>query len=143
MPKPSHCLQQAAALAVGDGRICLVTSSSGKRWILPKGAIEPGHSSVDTAVREAWEEAGVRGDVLDEPLGCYRTIKCGQACLVTVYGIVVTDVSDRWPERNRRRRRWATPERAIRYLDVPAVQQVITEAFASGGALASLALRAG
>ena len=104
MPEPSHALRQSAALAVRDGRVCLVTSSSGKRWILPKGMIEPGDSPTDAAAREAWEEAGVRGAMLPEPLGCYRTTKWDQPCLVTVYGLVVDDVSDRWPERNRRQR---------------------------------------
>lgn len=39
-----------------------VTAQPGKAglWNLPSGTVEPGENPQDTAVREAWEEAGVR-----------------------------------------------------------------------------------
>jgi 8-oxo-dGTP pyrophosphatase MutT (NUDIX family) len=134
MTDPSHCLRQAAALAVRDGRVCLVTSSSGRRWILPKGMIEPGQTEAEAAVSEAWEEAGVAGEVLREPLGTYRTAKWGQTCVVVVYGIAVGEAAERWPEADRRQRRWVSPERAAARLDIPALQEILRSAFAEGGA---------
>ena len=44
-------IQQAAVLAMRNGRICLITSSSGRRWLLPKGHLEPGHKLRETARR--------------------------------------------------------------------------------------------
>ena len=42
MPLPDRVIRQAAALPVRDGMVCLVTSRNGKRWVAPKGCMEPG-----------------------------------------------------------------------------------------------------
>ncbi len=133
MTAPNHCLRQAAALAVRDGRVCLVTTSSGRRWTLPKGMIEPGQTEAEAAIVEAWEEAGVAGEVLREPLGSYRTTKWGKECVVVVYGIAVSETAERWPEARRRQRRFVTPKRAATRLDIPALQEILRAAFAEGG----------
>ena len=41
------------------GRVCLVTASSGRRWIIPKGTLEPSQTGPECAAAEAWEEAGI------------------------------------------------------------------------------------
>lgn len=41
----------------------VVSSSSGKHWVLPKGHIEPGESSDIAALRELREEAGIIGEI--------------------------------------------------------------------------------
>ena len=38
-------VRQAAAIPVKDGQVCLVTSRSGKRWVIPKGCLEPGKTA--------------------------------------------------------------------------------------------------
>jgi 8-oxo-dGTP pyrophosphatase MutT (NUDIX family) len=35
-------------------------------WALPKGNLDPGESPADTAVREVWEETGVRGRLVEK-----------------------------------------------------------------------------
>ena len=42
-------------------------------WALPKGLVDPGESAADTALREAFEETGVRGR-LDGKLGDVRYV---------------------------------------------------------------------
>jgi 8-oxo-dGTP pyrophosphatase MutT (NUDIX family) len=42
-------------------------------WALPKGLIDPGERGPETAVREAWEETGVRA-TLDRKLGDVRYV---------------------------------------------------------------------
>ena len=42
----------------GDIFVCHATGTS--RWDLPKGLADPGEDPRDAAVREAWEEAGLR-----------------------------------------------------------------------------------
>jgi len=42
----------------GDVFVCHTTGTS--RWDLPKGMADPGEDPRDAAVREAWEEAGLR-----------------------------------------------------------------------------------
>ena len=50
----------SASVAIRDarGRVLLARHSEGDRWVLPGGAIEPGETPADAAVREAWEETG-------------------------------------------------------------------------------------
>jgi 8-oxo-dGTP pyrophosphatase MutT (NUDIX family) len=35
-------------------------------WALPKGNIDPGETPAETAVREVWEETGVRGSLVEK-----------------------------------------------------------------------------
>lgn len=44
--------------------ILLISTQSGRRWQLPKGHIEEGETSEQTAVREVREETGVTGRVV-------------------------------------------------------------------------------
>src|SRR5262245_55174768 len=54
-----------------DGRLCMVTSRSARRWVFPKGLIDPGHTPGAAALIEAWEEAGLVGTLDGEPVGNY------------------------------------------------------------------------
>ena len=80
-------ISQAAVLAVRNGRICLITSSSGKRWLLPKGHREHGYKFRETAREEAWEEAGLIGRIGARPVGAYEYEKLGQFYRVVIYWI--------------------------------------------------------
>jgi 8-oxo-dGTP pyrophosphatase MutT (NUDIX family) len=44
----------------GDGRLLLVRQSDPEIWSTPGGTIEPRETPADAAVREAWEETGLR-----------------------------------------------------------------------------------
>lgn len=107
---------QAAVLAVKDGRICLITSSSGKRWLVPKGNLQKGCGLRETAANEAWEEAGLVGRVNPHPLGVYQFTKLGCVHKVVVFRMQVKNVKRDWPERERRRRRWMRPHKAAKHL---------------------------
>src|SRR5262245_35293488 len=99
MPIDTDWVRQAAALPVRSGQVCLVTSSSGKRWVIPKGMIDPGKTAADIALQEAWEEAGLVGVLQADPVGSYFYDKYGGTCHVTVYLLQVTGEADDWPER--------------------------------------------
>jgi phosphohistidine phosphatase len=86
--------------------VALVTTSNGKRWIVPKGSIDEGERPRDAAIREAEEEAGLRGVVTRTPLGRYRHVNGDGSYRVDVYLMRVTRVRDRWLEHKRRERRW-------------------------------------
>lgn len=81
MAKP---IEQAAAILVYDGRVCLVTSRTRRRWVIPKGKIDPGHTAADAARIEAWEGAGLIGVVGRVPLGSYEYAKCERSHVVSV-----------------------------------------------------------
>jgi 8-oxo-dGTP pyrophosphatase MutT (NUDIX family) len=52
----------------------LVKTSSGK-WTFPKGRLSSSMSASESAAREAWEEAGVRGRVAERHFGSYLDSK--------------------------------------------------------------------
>jgi 8-oxo-dGTP pyrophosphatase MutT (NUDIX family) len=45
----------------------------GGTWVLPKGLIDPGETAVETALREGYEETGIRSE-LDSKLGDVRYV---------------------------------------------------------------------
>ena len=106
---PDGCIRQAAALPLRRGRVCLITSRNGKRWVIPKGWIDPGQTAGETALQEAWEEAGLTGALEREPIGSYLYEKDDQAYHVTVFVMKVTNVAQDWPERSFRERSWVSP----------------------------------
>ena len=109
MQNPGEFIRQAAALPLRRGRICLITSRNGKRWVIPKGWIDPGQTAGEAALQEAWEEAGLTGALDQEPIGSYLYEKEGQTYHVTVFLMKVTNVAQEWPERSFRERSWVSP----------------------------------
>lgn len=98
-----------------DGKllVCMVTSRSGKRWIVPKGLIEPDMTPGESAAQEAWEEAGLRGEVSDEPVGHYSYKKWGGTCEVDVYLMRVKSEAETWLE-NEREKEWFSVSNAAK-----------------------------
>ena len=92
--------------------VALVTTSRGKGWIVPKVSIAEGERPRDAAIREAEEEAGLKGVVGRRRMGRYRHENCDGTCLVDVYLMRVTRVLDEWDEDDLRRRRWLPVEDA-------------------------------
>ena len=121
-------LVQIAALCMRETKtgdeVLLVTSSNG-RWILPKGWPIDGMSGSQTAMQEAWEEAGVKkARAAKEPVGTYegrKTVDNGieRDCRVYVYAIMVDKLADKFPEKDKRKRNWVPFDRAAELIDDP------------------------
>jgi phosphohistidine phosphatase len=116
--RPAYYYFQSAVIPyryTPDGSIefLIISSSKNKHWVVPKGIREPGLTSQQSAEKEAWEEAGIRGDVDEALLGTYSVQKWGAECLIEVYAMQVHEVveEDDWEERHRRRQ-WLTAEKA-------------------------------
>lgn len=127
MANPENYVRQAAALPLRNGRVCLITSSNGKRWVIPKGLIEPGQTAGETALQEAWEEAGLVGTLRQEPLGSFIYEKGCGVCHVTVFAMDVTEMRQDWPERSMRQRVWTTPHAAVERLDDAGLVEIVME----------------
>lgn len=97
--------------------VALITSSGGRRWILPKGGVDEGESPVESARRETLEEAGLVGRVLRPALGRYAYDKGRERFVVAVFLMRVTEELEVWDEDDRRRRRWFLLEDAVRKVD--------------------------
>jgi 8-oxo-dGTP pyrophosphatase MutT (NUDIX family) len=111
MGAPPKYIPQAAAIPVRAGRVCLVSSRSGKRWVIPKGCLEPGKTAGQIALQEAWEEAGLVGVLKPEPVGSYVYEKAGTRYHVTAFLLHVEAVVRDYPEGGWRTRRWYSPAR--------------------------------
>ena len=91
--------------------VMLVTSRETGRWVIPKGGLMPGGTPWEAAAQEAFEEAGVIGDINEIPLGAYDYVKflksgAGAPCRVTVYAMAVTEDLLEWPEMEQRTTKW-------------------------------------
>jgi 8-oxo-dGTP pyrophosphatase MutT (NUDIX family) len=110
-------------------QICLVTSRTRQRWIIPKGWPMHKQTPADAAATEAFEEAGVSGDAVDVCLGVYsynKPQKVGNAPIVTlVYPLHVTHVHSKWPEKHQRRRKWLSPAKAAKKLTEPELKRIV------------------
>ncbi len=115
--KPEWYYKQSAVIPYrkngNDYEVLLITSRNKQNWILPKGIIELGMTPEDSAAKEAMEEAGVAGFVLNELIGEYDFEKWGGTCKVKVFPMKVKKVFDNWPEADIRSRRWFTIEKAM------------------------------
>jgi 8-oxo-dGTP pyrophosphatase MutT (NUDIX family) len=109
--------RQFAALPLtereGETMVMLVTSRETHRWVLPKGWAEKGLTGPELAAKEAFEEAGLVGEVAQEPIGSYSYLKRLPnhrvvPCEVDVFAMRVDRLLHDWPERGQRTREWFT-----------------------------------
>ncbi|MEO5362680.1 MAG: NUDIX hydrolase [Magnetococcus sp. DMHC-8] len=125
---PEYFYTQSAVLPVRHTRdgleLLMITSRRGKRWIIPKGVIEPHLSPAASAAKEAEEEAGVLGEVLPGPVGTFRYEKWGDTCAVQVFVMQVTRVLDSWLEEYRSRA-WLSLEEAMTRIDEPELRALL------------------
>ena len=111
--------------------VLLITSRDTGRWIVPKGWPIDGLDAPGAALREAWEEAGVRrADIEREPVGRYEYDKgLGEGLSVPVetrvYLTKVHNLSTDYPEARERKRCWFAPEDAANRVDEPELKAIL------------------
>lgn len=144
---PSGRLQQVAALVyrrdVGALRILVITSRGTGRWIIPKGWPQVGRTLAETALCEAYEEAGVRGEVAPAPIGSFRYCKTdlpperiNQFC-AAVFAVQFTGQEQDWPERHQRICEWVSPEEAANRVEESELKQILRQFGDSGLVIAA------
>ena len=89
----------------GRVEVLLITSRTRGRWIIPKGNLEPDRTIRDVARAEAYEEAGIRGDLALAALGSYWHGDPPRH-RVQVFLMRVRQVLKTWPEQAERKRAW-------------------------------------
>lgn len=100
--------------------VLMINSSSGPGLLFPKGGWENDETVEEAAVREAIEEAGVRGNLMDF-IGYYNfKSKTHQdefspegLCKAAMFALLVTEELNAWPEQKTRNRSWLTIPKAI------------------------------
>jgi 8-oxo-dGTP pyrophosphatase MutT (NUDIX family) len=107
----------------------LITSRGTGRWIFPKGSPIKRMTPWEAAAREAFEEAGVEGDIETRPIGTCRDMKTVGAGRRTIdidfYPLQVTRQLDDWPEMHSRQRRWVALPDAERLLANPRMAELV------------------
>lgn len=94
----------------------LIASLRNGRWGIPKGHVEIGETTRQTARREAFEEAGVRGIVDKDVFGAFTYSKEGnpRQFHVSVHLLAVKELADHFPEKRLRKIRWVPVTTAMR-----------------------------
>jgi CYTH domain-containing protein/ADP-ribose pyrophosphatase YjhB (NUDIX family) len=102
--------------------LLLITSSSGSRWIFPKGRQEPDMTPHEVAVMEAVEEAGVLG-TLRQDLRTRCQMLDGRH--LQLYAMKISKLLKSWPEENVRRRRLFPFSDALEMLEDPGLTKAV------------------
>jgi 8-oxo-dGTP pyrophosphatase MutT (NUDIX family) len=128
-----NLLQVAALCWRKDGtepQILLIRSLDTNRWIIPKGWPMRGKTLAEAAAIEAWEEAGVKGEISSSPIGSFHYQKergsgVKQSCDARVFGLHVTSLASKYPESHLRSPQWFSPSDAAKRVREPELQALI------------------
>lgn len=113
-------------------RILLITSRDTGRWVIPKGWPMRNRTEAQAAAREAYEEAGLRGEVEERSIGFYIYSKrAGRTtafpCMVRLYPLEAREILRKYPEFGQRRVKWFSPAKAARKVREPELAHLIRE----------------
>jgi 8-oxo-dGTP pyrophosphatase MutT (NUDIX family) len=128
---------QVAALCYRSGEagkeVLMITSRGTGRWILPKGWPIDGKNGPDSALQEAWEEAGVRrAQISERPIGEYNYMKrhdngTDEPVTTLIFAAEVQELDDSYPEASERNRQWMPPQEAATLVHEPQLQDVLRQ----------------
>jgi len=129
-----HVAAVCYRLKEGEPEFLLVRTRGG-RWTFPKGGVDDDATHADAAAREAYEEAGVRGQIENEPFHWYfhskrerfrafRDVVTVQAHLCEVHRLVSPKESHRNPT-------WFSAEKARRRLRLNRCPELADEVIAA------------
>ncbi|BAY10541.1 NUDIX hydrolase [Calothrix sp. NIES-2098] len=127
-PKVNKVFKQSGVIPyrIQDGKIevLLITSRDRQNWVIPKGDIPNGMSPPDSAAKEAWEEAGIIGQINTREIGTYRYRKQGKNYRVKMYLLPVEQLSEDYPEAGHRERQWLDVPNAIGLIKVTSLKRI-------------------
>jgi 8-oxo-dGTP pyrophosphatase MutT (NUDIX family) len=114
----------------GTRQVMLLTSRETHRWVVPKGWPMKKRKPAEVASREAYEEAGLIGEIVDKrPIGTFhyakRLAKREVLCRVRVFLFRVERQLNDWPEKNRRETKWFDANEAASLVDEGGLAEII------------------
>ncbi|MBF2065867.1 MAG: NUDIX hydrolase [Calothrix sp. C42_A2020_038] len=111
----------------GTTEVLLITTRNQHNWVVPKGGIIDGMSAPDSAAKEAWEEAGVIGQVNPNQLGSYKYQKNGKTYHVEMFSLPVDIESEEYPEVGQRIRQWVSLQEAVQQVKKPSLKRILKQ----------------
>ena len=105
-----------------DGTVeVLVVTTDNDNWVLPKGNLIKRIGRKKTALREAFEEAGAVGEIVDRSGTTYK----GKEETLHLYPMQVSKLLSKRPEKSRRKRKWIKASKAKRLLKRKSMQKAV------------------
>jgi len=131
-PRAQYAVLPWRRTADGAVEVLLITSRETRRWVIPKGWPIKGLKSGPSAAREAFEEAGITGELSKKPVGVYhyeKRLRSGriQAVRVAAYAMKVVEEHDDWPEKGQREMAWVSTADAAERVDEPELSALLTK----------------
>jgi 8-oxo-dGTP pyrophosphatase MutT (NUDIX family) len=132
--KAKRALQFAALpWRIGEGglrEVMLLTTRETRRWVVPKGWPMKGRKPAEVARQEAYEEAGLIGQIVGKrPLGNYhyekRLAKKAIICEVRVFLFRVERQIDEWPEKGSRECKWFDAKEAAALVEEGGLAEIL------------------
>lgn len=114
-----------------DGvEVLLITSRDSGRWVIPKGWPMSGLAPEAAAAQEAWEEAGVDGQINPCCIGRFGyqkalSVSASVPCAVSVFGLKVANLAKSFPEAKARQRKWFPLKEAAELVAEPDLSRII------------------
>ncbi|MBD2448864.1 NUDIX hydrolase [Nostoc sp. FACHB-152] len=132
-PKVSKIFKQSGVIPYrvqnGNIEVLLITTRDRNNWVIPKGGISKGMSPRASAAKEAWEEAGIIGQVDENKVGTYRYRKRGKIYRVHMYLLLVEMLSEDYPEAGQRQREWLDVASAIKLVKQNSLKRILKQFF--------------
>ncbi len=117
--KPDYWYKQSSVIPYriinNKIEVLIISSRKKKKWIFPKGIVELDLSARESAIKEAFEEAGISGKLSPNRLGRYSYKKWGGKCKVKVYALKINKILDAWEE-SFRDRKWIEINNTSEYI---------------------------
>lgn len=131
--KPETKMQYAALpwrYSGANREVLLISSRDTGRWVIPKGWPIKGLTPAETAAREAYEEAGLGGQVSKKPIGAFeygKRLDNGVVLptKVEVFALEQMVQHPDWPEQGQRKRQWFSVPDAAEAVDEPELKNII------------------
>jgi len=129
LKKPDWYYRQSAVIPYlaedGNTQIVLVTTRKKKKWTLPKGIVEPDLTPEESALQEAYEEAGIEGAIQGGIFDTFQYNKWGGTCFVQVFLMKITQWHESWSEDHYRSRETFSPDKALQVIGRKEMQPVL------------------
>ena len=119
-------VKAAGGVVVRDGAIAVVHRPRYDDWSLPKGKLDPGETFEDCALREVWEETGLRCTLGAELPSTSYTDRKGRSKVVR-YWRMEPDDGKFEPSDEVDELRWLAPEEAAGLLTYPHDAELVRE----------------
>jgi 8-oxo-dGTP pyrophosphatase MutT (NUDIX family) len=130
--KPGWMYRQSGIIPIyiQDGIIktIIITSTSNGFWVFPKGVIEKGMTAKDSALKEAFEEAGIRGLAFEDEIGIYEYEKWSGICEVKMYLMEVKEILDDWEDKETRKRLICNTSEAMKLINNGDLKNILGKA---------------